>query len=95
MPKITSLSLSIALYLCLASNIAIAQNHQFWQNIHEKSIQSAENRRIFPEKYRLVSLDFDSFIGAFSSIPKGDSYQAKNSDFILTLPLPDGTWQNF
>lgn len=73
---------------------ALAQNN-FWVFEQEKSVNQRGERSIIPKIYQVAKLNINSFEKAFAQIPEGKTTDVENSIYILTLPLPDGTFGRF
>ncbi len=58
-------------------------------NLHE------ENFSPLPSDYRVVNLNFDELKNHLENAPIEFTEAAKNNPLLLTLPMPDGTMQNF
>ena len=69
-----------------------------WQDVTEATIQRRNlsgERLIFPSTYRLVTANLSALDGLLAQAPAEDSLTAAGRDLIITLPLPDGTNQQF
>jgi hypothetical protein len=83
-------------YLFLMGAVILFTNLSFsqvnlWQNTTEPS---NNNRQIVPENYRTVSVDFGNLKDALQQAPDEKFTTAASSNFIFTIPAPDGTnWQ--
>ncbi len=53
------------------------------------------NRPVMPDAYRLLSLDYQGMSARLQDAPHEKSIQVQDSDFVITLPMPDGTHQRF
>jgi hypothetical protein len=73
--------------LLLYSSISFGQKN-LWQNT---AAPSSNNRQIVPDDYRTVSVDFENLKTILQQAPDEKTISAANSNFIFTLPAPDGT----
>ncbi|MCB8981086.1 MAG: DUF11 domain-containing protein [Ardenticatenaceae bacterium] len=64
-----------------------------WQDINETLLRVSGERRIVPNVYRTVSLNWEQLDSLLANVP--DSTAAKDSPVILSLPLPDGGYGRF
>lgn len=53
------------------------------------------NRQTMPDTYRLLELDFPGLASRLQDVPHEKSTKVQDSDFVITLPMPDGTHQRF
>ena len=88
----TILITSILLFLGLKIS---AQNP--WTIISQDEITSLHDDKfeILPKKYQVVNLDFLSLKNWLENAPLEFTDAAKNNPLLLSLPMPDGTLQNF
>ena len=74
----------------------IAQsNKMLWKEINENEISISGKRDIIPEKYKTFHLDINNLKNILSSAPLDKNISADNSTIIISLPMPNGTLQNF
>lgn len=64
-----------------------------WQDVDEALLRVAGERRIVPQAYRTVALNWDQLNSLLVNVP--DSAAARTSEVILSLPLPDGGYGRF
>jgi len=70
-----------------------SQAQNYWSDASEPTDKS--NREIVPASYRTLALDFEGLKDYFINVPHETQITAKNSDFIMEIPLPDGSTHNF
>ena len=74
----------------------IAQSSKMlWKEINENEISISGKRDIIPEKYKTFHLDINNLKNILSSAPLDKNISADNSTIIISLPMPNGTLQNF
>lgn len=79
----------------LCFNILNAQN-KYWNDVkNESDIKYVGKREIVPQKYQLIRIDFESLKQYLNTAPKGTAADAPYSNFIFSLPMADGSSQNF
>src|SRR3954469_21915799 len=87
----------LALILTVSTSYysASAQNN-FWKDVPESKIPTANKQiKIIPKNYRTVVLDTARLTSFLKTIPKELSEAAKKTDLVLTLPMPDGSFNRF
>ena len=73
-----------------------AQNSsQYWNEKAEEDITLAGNRVITPNVYRTVATDTLALKDIIQQAPHESVSTAKNSNVILSVPMPDGTSKDF
>jgi subtilisin-like proprotein convertase family protein len=93
MSKKTWYSLSLLLLIPL---ITFAQdNNHYWHEKAESQIPPTGTRVINPTVYRTIALDTTALKNIIEQAPSEALTAAKNSNTILTVPLPDGTSADF
>ncbi len=68
---------------------------QIWQDASETSFAVKGERQIFPQKYRTLRLNKEALRNLLLTAPREFSESAKESNVILSLPLPDGSFSRF
>ncbi|MBC7695044.1 MAG: T9SS type A sorting domain-containing protein [Burkholderiales bacterium] len=91
MKKIITLSILVTSFMALKSQ----SNQGLWKPISEKEISVTGKRDIIPEKYKTFHLEVNSVKTILSSAPLDKNVTADNSSILISLPMPDGTIQNF
>ena len=85
--------LSSLIISCLSIN---AQSNQaLWKEVNENQISITGKRDIVPEKYKTFHLDINSVKILLASVPLDKNIPVEYSSVIISLPMPDGTLQNF
>ena len=85
--------LSSFIISCLSIN---AQSNQaLWKEVNENQISITGKRDIVPEKYKTFHLDINSVKTLLASAPLDKNIPVEYSSVIISLPMPDGTLQNF
>ncbi|KAA3633511.1 MAG: T9SS C-terminal target domain-containing protein [Bacteroidetes bacterium] len=67
----------------------------YWLDKAEVEINPAGNRVIIPNVYRTIESDTISLKNIIAQAPHETEVAAKNSNTILTVPMPDGTSEDF
>ncbi len=86
----------IYLYIILLSGL-IPLNAQtgLWNDIPESGVTIVGQRYIVPTVYRTVKLDLNLLDGILSQAPMEFTPEALAGVSIITLPMPDGSFQKF
>ncbi|MDN3655524.1 M12 family metallo-peptidase [Ferruginibacter paludis] len=78
------------------STPASAQQKSLWSDVAETKIRAAQGARmIVPRVYRTVALNQSTLKSLLKSLPMESSVAIRNSGKTITLPMPDGSYQNF
>lgn len=88
------------IYLSLAFigtiNLINAQSNQgFWEPITESKIEKTGVRDIVPSKYKTYHLDLQALKNKLQQAPNDKVVLIKNSNIIVSLPMPNGTYERF
>jgi hypothetical protein len=68
----------------------------FWLEIDAASVEGKETfQTILPSSYRLFSLNNEAIRNFLSKAPMEYTVEARANQYVLTLPMPDGTYQRF
>ena len=83
--------------LILAAISFSAQAQNLWQDVEKEATLTVKEseRQIIPNKYRLLSLDFQGISKALSIVPKWQPDVEVDNSMILELPTPDNGMQRF
>ena len=65
-----------------------------WQDLDANRTQQPD-KQIMPNVYRAVSLNQQALQNVLINAPSESAVSVKNSSVILTLPMPDGSYQDF
>lgn len=90
MKKIITLS---CLIIGLTINAQSGKN--IWNPVYEKEILITGKRDIIPENYKTFHLDINRLKEFLSYVPSDKNITTNNSTAIISLPMPDGSIQNF
>ena len=66
-----------------------------WNDVQEESIIINKNRLIIPDSYRTLRLDFTGVKSLLQNAPKEENVRVQHSSFIISLPMPNGEFQQF
>ncbi len=85
---------------CLLCMIALTSTQlqaqdAFWNETKEGSFTPQGKREIVPQRFKLFALDFQKIRESWENAPKGESFNASTSNFIVRIPTPNGTMENF
>ncbi|MDY0083402.1 MAG: hypothetical protein RBR74_09495, partial [Ignavibacteriaceae bacterium] len=86
-----SFTIIILLLLC---GLVLPQNN-YWSDINENQILISSERYIIPDVYRTVSLNVSEIKSYLASAPVEFTRSAIEGKYIISLPMPDGTFQDF
>lgn len=76
--------------------LPVFAQQNFWTPISESTIkETANDRKIIPNRYQLLSLDVSSMVAFMDKAPQEFTPEAKQQPAILMLPLPDGKFGRF
>ena len=81
------------LLLCCYSAAIGAESTVFWVDGLEPT--STDQRRIVPASYRNVRIDLATFSLELTTVPHETNVSLHESEYKITIPLPDGTDQEF
>ncbi len=81
-------------FLILCGNVVNAQQ-ELWTDITESQINLVSERYIIPDSYRTVKLNRDIARPLLESAPMEFTFEAREGKSLITLPMPDGTFQIF
>lgn len=83
-------ALIFTLLLSLGANAAT-----YWNDVSEASIQTTGERVIKPIKFRTLNLNSTDLKPLLQSAPLEKNVHPKNSNSVISLPMPDGTFLRF
>src|SRR6266850_3098292 len=66
-----------------------------WQEIPESFIVSGQERLVLANAYRTYQLNVEAFSKLIAHVPMEFSGAAKTAAVVMTLPMPDGSFQRF
>ncbi|MEI6407746.1 MAG: zinc-dependent metalloprotease family protein [Bacteroidota bacterium] len=85
---------SLPILLLLLSSCAL-HAQSLWTTTPESNIPAYGERRIKPQHYLTVKLNLDELAPVLSAAPERFSSNAAEADTYLSVPMPDGSTQNF
>jgi hypothetical protein len=79
----------------LSGNISAAQNTSasLWSK-SDKSVKSQE-RTWYPDSYQTYSLNLEGLTELLTSVPMEKAVGNHTSDFVIALPMPDGSFRSY
>lgn len=80
-------------FIALFSLGANAAN--YWNDVPEASMQITGERVIKPIKYRTLNLNVNDLKPLLTAAPLEKNVHPKNSNSVISLPMPDGTFLRF
>ena len=73
-----------------------AQRKSLWSDVAESQLRATQgSRTIIPRVYRTLALNQPMLKNILRSLPLESRVSVRNSKRIITLPMPDGSSQNF
>jgi hypothetical protein len=90
-----------AIIIIIGSTVIVAGTRKsskrtaLWQDIKETEIAARGERQIVPDKYRTLRLNVDGMRALLAAAPEEFSDAARSRELIVTLPMPDGSFQRF
>lgn len=88
-------NLLLFVLLLLFANANAQQNDRFWSPANDATIFPVGKRQIIPQKYLSVHLNTVELKNKLFSAPHENNVKINLSTCIITLPLPNGTMQQF
>jgi hypothetical protein len=86
---------ALLVFIFLSGYSVYAQNN-FWSDRSDVRAGSTENqRKVFPLKFRSLTLDTAGLISFLKTTPKEFTEAARNNPVIVMLPMPDGSYNRF
>ncbi len=67
----------------------------YWNDVSEANIQTTGERVIKPVKFRTLNLNIPDLKSLLQSAPLEKNVLPKNSNSVISLPMPDGTFLRF
>lgn len=86
---------TLFLALFFALNIRAQGADKFWSLSKDADVQPLGKRQIIPQKYVVFKLNGSVLKDALFAAPNEKSVKINESNCIITLPLPNGTFQRF
>ncbi len=94
MSKIFSLLIVLTVFVSTFVSLN-AQSNSYWNDISSANVQSSGERVIIPERFRTLTLNTAEMSSVLFSAPQEKNVLAKNSNTIVSLPLPYGGFGRF
>ena len=94
MSKIFSLLIVLTVFVSTFVSLN-AQSNSYWNDISSANVQSSGERVIIPERFRTLTLNSAEMSSVLFSAPQEKNVLAKNSNTIVSLPLPYGGFGRF
>ncbi|MCW8805070.1 MAG: M12 family metallo-peptidase, partial [Ignavibacteriaceae bacterium] len=92
----TLLNLIFGLFLISSFNSFAQTNYSnLWNEISETGLDAQGTRYIIPQEYRTLKLDYDELAMALNQAPVESSTPVQNSEFLLSIPLPNNEFATF
>ncbi|MCW3075727.1 MAG: hypothetical protein JWO32_336 [Bacteroidetes bacterium] len=91
MKKILVITLTVLAFMMNSQNSV----DRFWLPVNESNIKVSGKRQIIPQKYLTIQLSDSELKNKLFSAPLESNVKINESPCIITLPLPDGTFQQF
>ena len=88
-------TITLASFIIYCLSINAQSNQVLWKEVNENEITITGKRDIVPEKYKTFHLDINSVKTLLASAPLDKNIPVEYSSVIISLPMPDGTLQNF
>lgn len=84
-----------ALLMLISSHSEASRN--LWSELSTTSVvKSLDANKVYPEKYRAVSVNYEMLKSTLLSAPKSDFFYAKSSNpTVVELPMPYGQFESF
>lgn len=74
----------------------LAQRKSLWSDVAETQIRVAQGARlIVPRVYRTIALNQSGMKNLLKSLPMESNVAIRNSNSIIRLPMPDGSYESF
>jgi hypothetical protein len=86
---------TLFLAIFFALTIKAQGNDKFWSLSKDADVQPQGKRQIIPQKYLVFKLTGTLLKDALFAAPNEKSVKINESSCIITLPLPNGTFQKF
>ena len=90
------LMILIGIFLIVSSVLNAQSNYSnVWSDVSESQIPTVGTRYIIPSEYRTLKLDLTEINSALTQVPKESNIRVNDSEFLLDLPQPDGSFKSF
>ena len=86
----------ISIAIIFSASASAQTNYaNLWNEISEVGLNAQGTRYIIPQLYRTLELNMQDLSSALSHVPQESNTQVNNSQFLLSLPLPDNDFATF
>jgi len=85
----------VSTLLFFTFNFGFAQTQFLWQPINESSIPVTGTRYISAKQYSTMELNLNELKTILQTAPLNELPNLSNSNFLLDIPMPDGSLQTF
>ena len=75
-----------------SSSIFAQSSNEYWTKVQESEIPENAERWIVPDAYKTLKLDLEAFESILESAPLES---APKGSLVISIPMPDGTFQKF
>lgn len=89
------LLLSFCFFLLNINSFAQENSQNYWQDVDESIIQQTGDKQINPIMYRTIRLDVEAMTSMLNSAPMELLNSIKTDKAVISLPIPNGTYQQF
>ena len=94
------LFLLMTVFLLVAASAAAGPAAQtsedgIWYDVSESSFEAQGDRLIVPDRYRTIAADLEALSALLIQAPLEYTPEADSTTVLLSLPLPDGRFENF
>lgn len=72
-----------------------AQSNSYWNQISTSIVQTNGEREIIPDRYKVYTLNIPELKNVLNTAPQEKLTPVKNSNVIVNIPLPDGSYGKF
>ena len=71
------------------------QGDRIWYDVDEQSIESKGERRIVPDTYRTLTIDYDALVNQLEQAPMEFTPESFTTNTVMAIPLPNGVNERF
>ncbi|MEO5570603.1 MAG: reprolysin-like metallopeptidase [Bacteroidia bacterium] len=90
-------SLQTVACIIIFFNLSFSQNNRYalWDKTSSHSPEFSSKAKVWASKYNSLHLDVNKIKNFLASVPEEKNVTLRNSQFILSLPKPDGSFDDF
>jgi hypothetical protein len=81
--------------LVFCFTIILKSQSVIWNDIQESQVEQIGDRLIIPTSYRVLEFEINNLKNLLESAPEEFTIEASQNPSIVSLPMPDGTFQRF